>query len=157
MSLRKQYWLMKSEPGDFSIGEFISSKWTCWSGVRNYQARNFMRDDMRIGDGVFFYQSNAKQIGIVATAKVIKTGYPDDTAWDPKDIHYDPKSTPEKPIWFMVDIEIVKACSEIITLKRLKSIAALKGMGVVRKGNRLSVQPVSPEEWKTILELPEWD
>jgi len=156
MSLRKQYWLMKSEPGDFSIDDLISSRSTCWSGVRNYQARNYMRDEMRIGDGVFFYQSNAKQIGIVGSAKVIKTSYADYTAWDIKDIHYDPKSSPEKPIWFMVDIEIVKACGAIITLKRLKSIAALNHMGVVQRGNRLSVQPVSPEAWETILKLPEW-
>jgi predicted RNA-binding protein with PUA-like domain len=116
-----------------------------------------MRDQMRVGDGVFFYQSNAKQIGIVGSAKVIKTGYADYTAWDPKDIHYDPKSTPERPIWFMVDIEIVNACATIITLKQLKSIAALNDMGVVQRGNRLSVQPVSPEAWETILKLPEWN
>lgn len=148
---------MKSEPSDFSIDDLKSCRSICWSGVRNYQARNYMRDQMQVGDGVFFYQSNAKQIGIVGTAKVTKTGYADYTAWDPRDKHYDPKSSPEKPIWFMVDIEIIKACRTIITLNRLKSIAELKDMGVVRRGNRLSVQPVSPEAWETILKLPEWN
>ncbi len=157
MSLRKQYWLMKSEPSDFSIDDLKSCKSTCWSGVRNYQARNYMRDEMKIGDRAFFYQSNAKQIGIVGTAKVIKEGYADYTAWDPKDKHYDPKSSPEKPVWFMVDIEIIKTCRKIITLNRLKSITELNHMGVVQRGNRLSVQQVSPEAWETILKLPEWN
>lgn len=152
----KQYWLMKSEPSSFSIDDLMKSKTTYWSGVRNYQSRNFMRDEMKVGDGVLFYHSNNDPIGIAGMAKVIKRGYPDFTAWDPKDGHYDPKSLPTDPVWFMVDIGFVKKSREVISLQRLKEIPALKKMGVVQKGARLSVQPVRPEEWEIIRKLPEW-
>ena len=152
----RQYWLMKSEPSVFSIDDLKASRATYWSGVRNYQARNFMRDRMRVGDGVLFYHSNVEPVGIAGLAEVAKEGYPDHTAWDPNDKHYDPKSLPTKPIWFMVDIQFIKKCREVISLKKLKEIPALKKMGVVQKGSRLSVQPVQTEEWKIILKLPEW-
>jgi predicted RNA-binding protein with PUA-like domain len=157
MVASRKYWLLKSEPNAFSIDDLKASKTTYWSGVRNYQARNFMRDEMKVGDGVLFYHSNVEPIGIAGTAKVVKAGYPDFTAWNPKDHHYDPASLPSKPVWYMVDIQFVKKCRSVISLKRLKETAALKKMTVVQKGSRLSVQPVAPEEWEAILKFPEWD
>jgi predicted RNA-binding protein with PUA-like domain len=156
MVLNRQYWLMKSEPNAFSIDDLRASKTTYWSGVRNYQARNFMRDRMKVGDGVLFYHSNVEPVGIAGTAKVVKAGYPDFTAWDPKDHHYDSASLPSKPVWYMVDIQFVKKCRSVISLKRLKETPVLKKMTVVQKGSRLSVQSVAPEEWKAILKFPEW-
>jgi predicted RNA-binding protein with PUA-like domain len=156
MSSKKRYWLMKSEPSVFSIDDLKASKVTCWDGVRNYQARNFMRNQMRRGDGVLFYHSNAQPTGIAGLAEVVKEGYPDYTAFDPKDVHYDPKSRLENPTWYMVDVKFTKTCKSIILLDRLKAIPALKNM-VLFKYGRLSVQPVTPQEWKVILSLPEWD
>lgn len=153
----RQYWLMKSEPNEYSISDLESEKTTYWDGVRNYQARNFLRDQMKVGDGVFFYHSIVKPVGIAGQAEVVKSAYADFTAWDPEDKHFDPRSTPEKPLWVMVDIRFVKACKTIITLDRIREIPALNQMGVIRKGNRLSVQPVSPEEWEILLGLPEWE
>ncbi len=150
-----RYWLMKSEPGVFSIDDLKKSKMSPWDGVRNYQARNYMRDQMKIGDLAFFYHSNANPSGIAGIAKVIREGYPDHTAFDPENIHYDPKSDPKKPIWFMVDVEFVKAARSLITLERLKKIPELKEMLLLRHG-RLSVQPVTEKEWKIITALPEW-
>ncbi|MCI0526758.1 MAG: EVE domain-containing protein, partial [Nitrospira sp.] len=151
----KRYWLMKSEPSVFSIDDLKACKVTCWDGVRNYQARNFMRDEVKIGDGVLFYHSSAQPTGVAGLAEVVKESYPDYTAFDPKDIHYDPKSDPKKPTWYMVDVKFVKASKSIISLDRLKTLPALKNM-VLFKYGRLSVQPVTPEEWKIILNLPEW-
>jgi predicted RNA-binding protein with PUA-like domain len=152
-----QYWLMKSEPNVFSIDDLKASRTTYWSGVRNYQARNFMRDQMKVGDGVFFYHSSSAPVGIAGMAAVIKTGYPDFTAWDPKDKYYDPVSLPSKPVWYMVDIRFVKRCRSVIPLRRLKETPALKKMGVVQRGSRLSIQPVDPKEWQTVLQFPEWE
>lgn len=148
-----RYWLMKSEPGAFSIDDLEASPdmTTSWDGVRNYQARNFMRDDMRVGDKVFFYHS-VKNPGIVGLAEVVRESYPDHTAWDPEDGHYDPRSTPEKPLWFMVDIRLVKKFSAPLSLKFLRTVPGLETMELLRKGSRLSVQPVSPEEFDRILE-----
>lgn len=152
-----QYWLMKSEPTVFSIGDLKASKTTYWSGVRNYQARNFMRDQMKVGDGVFFYHSNVEPVGIAGQAEVIKQGYPDFTAWDPKDKYYDIKSISSKPVWYMVDIRFVARCRAVIPLGLLKETPALKKMGVVQQGSRLSIQPVTAKEWQVILKFPEWD
>ncbi len=154
----KHYWLMKSEPKEYSIKDLKADKVTGWDGVRNYQARNFMRDQMRVGDGVFFYHSNAKPgaVGIAGLAKVVKRGYADDTAWDPEDKHFDPKSRPESPIWFRVDVQFVKMCKSVISLRQLKETPGLEKMVAVQKGSRLSVQPVSPKEWFIILKRPEW-
>ena len=154
--MSKQYWLMKSEPTSFSIKDLAACGTTYWSGVRNFQARNFMRDQMRVGDGVLFYHSSVEPIGIAGRAEVTRCGYPDHTAWDPNDAHYDPKSLPERPTWFMVDIRHVQICREVITLARLKGLPALNDMCVVQRGTRLSVQPVRPNEWRVILGLPEW-
>lgn len=158
MSRPRRYWLMKSEPTDFSVGDFRNARnqTATWDGVRNYQARNFLRDEIKPGDGVLFYHSSVEPVGIAAEAVVTREGYPDHTALDPKNEHYDPKSSPEKPVWYMVDVKLVRACGEIITLKRLREISALKHMMVLRRGARLSVQPVTPAEWDAIMKLPEW-
>ena len=146
MGSSPQYWLVKSEPDVFSIDHLKTSKTTYWSGVRNYQARNFMRDRMKVGDGVLFYHSNVEPIGIAGMAEVVKEGYPDFTAWDPKDKYYDPTSLPSNPVWYMVDIKFVKRCRSVIPLKRLKETPALKKKGVVQKGRRLSVKTVAPDK-----------
>lgn len=149
------YWLMKSEPNVFSIDDLAASpkKTTHWDGVRNYQARNFMRDDMKKGDLVLFYHSNAKPPGIAGVAKVVKESYPDFTAFDPDDKHYDPKSKQDEPRWFMVDIKLVKKFKELLALPDLKQVEALDGMVLLQKGSRLSVQPVTEQQYETILEL----
>lgn len=150
----RQYWLMKSEPEAFSIDDLANApkQTTCWDGVRNYQARNFMRA-MRVGDQVLFYHSNADPSSVVGIAEVVTRAYPDRSAFDPKDPHYDPKSRPEKPLWDMVDIRFVQKFSSPLGLDALRKIPTLKKMELLRKGSRLSVQPVRPNEWKTILDL----
>lgn len=149
-------WLMKSEPDVFGIEHLAKrpNKTEHWDGVRNYQARNFMRDDMKKGDKVFFYHSNCKEPGIVGIAEVIREAYPDHTAFDPESKYYDPKSTPDKPRWFMVDVKFVRRLKRTITLNELKTHAeALSGFPLLQKGNRLSVMPVSEEAWEYILGL----
>jgi predicted RNA-binding protein with PUA-like domain len=126
---------------------------TCWDGVRNYQARNFMRDDMRVGDRVLFYHSNAQPMGIYGVAEVVREAYPDHTAFDPADPHYDPKSDPANPAWMMVDIGYVGTFTAPITLVMLKQTPGLEKMLVIQRGSRLSVQPVSREEWEIVLGL----
>ncbi|MDP3704541.1 MAG: EVE domain-containing protein [Legionellaceae bacterium] len=149
------YWLMKSEPTCFSIEDLETSpqQTTCWDGVRNYQARNFMRDDMRIHDQIFFYHSNCKPPGIVGIAEVISKPYPDYTAYDPTSEHPDSKSTPDNPRWFMVDIRFVKKFPHMISLDTLKNHTELSNMQLLRKGNRLSVLPVRSSEWASILSV----
>lgn len=149
------HWLMKSEPDVYSIDDLNNEKdkTEFWDGVRNYQARNMMRDDMRVGDKVFFYHSNCKVPGIVGTAKVVKRGYPDPTQFKKTSKYYDPKSNPENPRWFGVEIKFVKKFKEVISLEALKQNPALSDMALVRKGNRLSVMPVSEQEWQAILEM----
>lgn len=150
-----KYWLMKSEPSCFSIDDLKTApkQTTSWDGVRNYQARNFMRDDMREGDQVFFYHSNCQPPGIAGIAQVVGTAYPDFTAWDPTSEHPDPKSTVENPRWFMVDIQLRKKFAHFIPLDALKHHPELSNMQLLRKGNRLSVLPISPEEWQFICQL----
>jgi predicted RNA-binding protein with PUA-like domain len=155
MASKKRYWLMKSEPNVFSIDDLKACKVTCWDGVRNYQARNYMRDEMKIGDGVLIYHSSAEPIGIAGLAEVVRESYLDYTAFDPKDVHYDPKSNRSHPTWYRVDVKYVRACKSIIPLARLRQISGLKNMLLLRHG-RLSVQPVAAQEWKIILNLPEW-
>jgi predicted RNA-binding protein with PUA-like domain len=150
-----QYWLMKSEPSCYSIDNLKTDKTEHWDGVRNYQARNFMRDQMQLKDKVFFYHSNAKPTGIAGIAEVCKTGYPDFTAFDPNSDHPDPKSTPEKPRWFMVDVKFIKKFKSVITLQDLKQYEYLKDMKLLQKGNRLSVMPVEKKHWDFITELVE--
>ena len=154
MKTTGHYWLMKSEPSAFSIDDLAASpgQRTCWDGVRNYQARNYMRE-MKVGDQVLFYHSNADPPAVVGIAEVVRTAYPDDTAFQKGDKHYDPKSDPTKPVWDMVDIKFVKKFPRPLGLELLKKQAPLKHMELLRKGSRLSVQPVKPDEWKAILKL----
>ena len=151
------HWLMKSEPEDFSIDDLRTApgRKTHWDGVRNYQARNFMRDQMKRGDLVFFYHSNCAEPGITGIAKVTREAYPDHTAFEPKDKHYDPKSDPDKPRWYMVDIGYQRKFKRVIPLKELReySVRQLKNLVLLRRGNRLSITPVSAKEWDFILDL----
>ncbi len=146
------YWLMKTEPDCFSIDDLhrAPNQSSAWDGVRNYQARNFMRNDMRIGDQIFFYHSNCKPPGIIGIAEVSREAYPDYTAFDPQSDHPDPNSTPDKPRWFMVDIRFREKFEQIISLDTLKSYPELKNMLILRQGNRLSITPVTPSEWNFI-------
>ncbi len=149
------YWLMKSEPDVFGIDDLAAMprKTDHWDGVRNYQARNMMRDEMKKGDQVFFYHSNCKEPGIVGIAEVVKEGYPDHTAWDPKSNYYDPKSDPENPRWYMVNIKFVRKFTRTVTLQEMKQEKALEGMKLLQRGNRLSVMPVDKKHWQHILKM----
>ncbi|HNG93633.1 MAG TPA: EVE domain-containing protein [Acidobacteriota bacterium] len=151
----RRYWLVKSEPEVFSIQHLneCPERTAGWDGVRNYQARNFLRDDFKLGDQVFFYHSNAEPPGIAGIAEVVREGYPDHTAFDPTDHHFDPKSKPENPTWFMVDLKLVRIFPEVIALEKLKQTPGLENMLVTRRGMRLSVQPVTKEEWQVIESL----
>jgi predicted RNA-binding protein with PUA-like domain len=146
---------MKSEPEVFSIQDLerAPGRTTFWDGVRNYQARNMMRDDMRVGDHVLFYHSNASPPAIVGLARVVREGYPDHTAWDPDDPHFDAKSQPDSPRWFMVDIQLEEIFDQPLSLDELRAVPGLEGMELLRRGSRLSVQPVSAAEFAIILEL----
>ena len=149
-----QYWLMKSEPGEYALEDLKKQNGQTdhWDGGRNDQARNFLRDQMKVGDGVLFYHSGKKP-GVVGTAKIVRAGYPDHTAWDPKSKHFDPKSRPDNPIWFMVDIRFESEFENPIPLKELRGVPALKDMILLRRGNRLSVMPVTKKEFETIARL----
>jgi predicted RNA-binding protein with PUA-like domain len=148
-----QYWLMKSEPDVFGIDDLKRVKVEPWDGVRNYQARNMMRDQMRKGDLVFFYHSNCEIPGIVGIMSIAREGYPDHTAWDPESKYHDPKSSPDNPRWFMVDVRYKRKLKRTIPLTALKEHPGLSDMALVRKGNRLSVMPVGPREWELILAM----
>ena len=148
-----QYWLMKSEPDAYSMDDLARDKKTYWDGVRNYQARNFMRDQMKPGDLVFFYYSNAEPPGIAGIAKVASEGYPDPSAFDPKDRHYDPDSKKEKPTWYVIELGYVKKFKKLIPLEQLRKVQGLEKMPLLQRGQRLSVQPVSAKEWKLICDL----
>ena len=151
-----RYWLIKSEPDDFSLDDLrnAAGRKTCWDGVRNYQARNFMRDDMSPGDEVFYYHSNIEVPGIIGLAEVASGPYPDHTAFDPRDKHFDPKSDPANPRWIMVDVRYKRKLKRMISLAKIKTHAdALEGFHLIRRGNRLSVMPVDEEHWNLILSL----
>jgi predicted RNA-binding protein with PUA-like domain len=146
---------MKSEPNEFSIDDLqnMPEQTEHWDGVRNYQARNMMRDAMKIGDMVFFYHSNCATPGIVGTMKVVKESYPDFTAFDSQDKHFDPKSDPDNPRWFMVDIKFVSQLQRTISLKELKAAPELTDLALVRRGNRLSIMPITETQWNDILTM----
>ena len=146
---------MKSEPSVFSIQDLEAApkKTTCWDGVRNYQARNYLRDSIKAGDLVFFYHSNADPSGIAGIAEVVREGYPDHTAFDKSDDHYDPKSDKANPTWFVVDVKHAHTLDRVLSLEELKKVPALKSMVLLQKGSRLSVQPVSATEWNAILKI----
>ncbi|MDN5862806.1 MAG: EVE domain-containing protein [Salinisphaera sp.] len=151
-----RYWLMKSEPGAFSLEDLERrpQQTEGWDGVRNYQARNSMRDDMKNGDRVFFYHSNCETPGIVGIARVVREAYPDPTAFDPDALHFDPKSDPNAPRWCQVDIRFERRLARVISLRELKQHSeALEGFALIRRGNRLSVMPVDKAHWHFILRL----
>ena len=152
-----RYWLFKSEPSSYSYDDLESEddQTAEWDGVRNYQARNFMRDDMAVGDQVLFYHSNAKPPGVVGIARIVREGYPDATAWDSNSRYYDPKSNPANPTWMMVDIKADRRLPRFISLNELKANPALVDMMVTKRGQRLSVQPVKPEEWAEVVAMAE--
>ena len=149
------YWLFKSEPDAFGIEDLkaMKGKRDHWDGIRNYQARNLMRDEMKKGDLGFFYHSSCKVPGIVGVVEIVKEAYPDHTAWDPESSYHDPKSTPEDPRWLMVDVKFVRQYDDVISLKSLREVKGLKEMPLLQKGSRLSVQPVSARHWKIIESL----
>ena len=149
-----RYWLMKSEPDAFSIDDLAKVGQEPWSGVRNYQARNFMWKDMRVGDGVFFYHSNAKVPGIVGLAKVASAAYPDPTQFDPDSDYFDPKATPGNPRWYLVDVAFERRLERVLSLEELKThTLSLGDFALLNRGNRLSIVPVSKAQWQTILKL----
>jgi len=150
-----KYWLMKSEPDMFSIDDLKQrpKQVEPWDGVRNYQVRNMLRDEMHVGDMAFFYHSSCDEPGIAGTMTIAKAGYPDATMYDPDSKYYDPKATPENPRWFRVDVKFQKKFKRVIALQELKKHPALKDMPVVMKGSRLSITPVTEAQWKFILGL----
>jgi predicted RNA-binding protein with PUA-like domain len=150
---RRRYWLMKSEPDVYSIDDLKRDRKTMWDGVRNYQARNLMRDDMSVGDPVLFYHSNAKPMCIAGLAEVASKSYPDPSAFDRKDKHYDPKSDPENPTWMLVDVKHVATFEAPLTRETLAAEPALADMMLLRRGSRLSVQPVTAAEFKVVQAL----
>ena len=151
----RRYWLVKSEPSSFSFDDLIASpdRTTGWEGVRNFQARNTMRDDMKLGDLVLFYHSSTEPAAIVGIAEVVREGYPDPTAFDRKDSHYDPKSKPDAPTWMMVDLRAREPLPRPVTLSELRGVKGLEKMMLLQKGSRLSVQPVTAKEWEIVCRL----
>ncbi len=149
-----QYWLIKSEPTTFSIHDLATApkKTTSWEGVRNYQARNFLRA-MKQGDLAIFYHSNAAPPAAVGIATVVREAYPDRTAWDPKSTYHDPKASPENPVWSMVDVKLVEVFSRELSIDELRTVPALAGMELLRRGSRLSVTPVTAAEFRTVEKL----
>ena len=148
-----KFWLMKSEPEMFSIHDLQKKKTETWDGVRNYQARNFMRDEMRRGDKVLFYHSNAQLIGVAGVAEIVGEAIPDFTAFDVKNVHYDPASSETNPRWFMVTVKFVECFAEVVTLETMKHMVGLENMVVIRKGSRLSIQPVTKSEFDLVCLL----
>jgi predicted RNA-binding protein with PUA-like domain len=149
----RKYWLMKCEPAAYSIDDLARDGVTTWEGVRNYQARNFLRDQMQVGDGVLFYASNADPSGVTGLAEIARPGYPDAFAWKKGHKYFDAASTPDKPLWYLVDIKFVERFPEIVPLDVLKKTAGLEQMMVTRKGARLSVQPVTKGEFDIVSKL----
>ena len=151
----RRFWLFKSEPSAWSFADLMAEpdRTAEWDGVRNYQVRNFMRDDMKVGDGVLFYHSSAKPLAVVGTARIVKEAYPDSTAWDPADKHYDAKASPGNPIWLMIDIQGEQEFKRPVTLEEIKQNPKLQDMLLVRRGMRLSIQPVAKEEWDEVVSL----
>ena len=148
-----RHWLMKCEPAAYTIADLERDGRTSWEGVRNYQARNFMRDEMRVGDPVLFYASNAEPSGVTGLARIAREGYPDAYAWKKGHRYFDEASTKEKPLWYMVDLEFVARFPDVVPLETLKHTKGLERMVVIRKGSRLSVQPVTKAEYDIIVRL----
>ena len=155
----RRYWLFKSEPTAYSFADLQAEEDQTaeWDGVRNYQVRNYMRDDMKVGDGVLFYHSSAKPLAVVGTASIVREAYADSTALDPAEKHYDPKSSPDNPIWLMVDIKAEQEFKRPVTLDEIKQNPRLQNMLVIRRGMRLSIQPVTQEEWEELVSMDSGD
>jgi predicted RNA-binding protein with PUA-like domain len=153
--MTKKFWLFKSEPSEFSWNDLKESnnQTTFWDGIRNYQARNFLRDEIKKWDGVLFYQSSTEPLAIVGFCEVVKEGYLDHTQFDKKHNHYDEKADPKNPTWFMVDIKLVKEFKNTVTLDSIKSNPRLKNMKLIQRGQRLSIQPITKDEWDEILKM----
>lgn len=147
------YWLMKSEPDTFSIDDLERVGTEPWDGIRNYQVRNMIRDRMKPGDQAFFYHSNTKVPGIVGLMEIVTEGYPDDTAYDPDAKYYDPKDSPENPRWYRVDVRYIRHLNRTISLTEMRDDPQLADMPLVRKGNRLSIMPLSKAQWQYVLSL----
>lgn len=149
------YWLFKSEPDAFSIDDLKAMKGRKdhWDGIRNYQARNLMRDEIKKGDLGFFYHSSCKVPGVVGVVEVVREAYPDHTAWDPESKYFDPKSSADNPRWVMVDVKFKSKFDEIVSLEQLRGVPKLADMVLLQKGSRLSIQPVTPAQWKIIMKL----
>jgi len=153
--MSKNYWLFKSEPSEFSLEDLknIKNQTTFWDGVRNYQARNFLRDEIKKGDGVLFYQSSTDPLAVVGYCEVVKEGYSDHTQFDSKNDHFDPKAKKDSPTWYMVDIKLKKQFKKFVTLESIKANQKLKNMKLIQRGQRLSIQPVAKVEWDEILKM----
>lgn len=151
--MAQKFWLMKCEPSAYSIDDLARDGVTTWEGVRNYQARNFLRDQMQVGDGVLFYASSADPSGVTGLAEIARAGYPDAFAWKKGHKYFDAASTPDKPLWYLVDVKFVERFPEIIALDALKTTPGLEQMMVIRKGARLSVQPVTKAEYDIVSRL----
>ena len=155
MPPRRRYWLLKSEPDVFSFEDLLAAEGrrTHWDGVRNYQARNLLRDELAKGDGVLFYHSNARPPGVAGVAQVVRPGYPDFTQFDPADPHHDPQADPDDPRWYAVDVRAVAPLRTFVSIADLKANPRLASMAVVQRGQRLSVQPVTAAEWREVLRM----
>jgi predicted RNA-binding protein with PUA-like domain len=153
--MAQRYWLMKSEPDVFSFDDLVSApkRTTCWDGVRNFQARNFLRDEIRVGDGVLFYHSGADGKAVVGTAEVVKAGHPDPTQFDARSGHHDPESPKDAPRWYAVDIRAEERFERAVTLEEMRTVAVLRKMRLLQRGQRLSVLPVTAAEWKIVVKL----
>lgn len=149
------YWLFKTEPDAFGIDDLASrpAQTEPWDGVRNYQARNFLRDEIKLGDKVFIYHSSCKNVGIAGVAEVVKAGYPDSTQFDPEAKYFDPKSNPDNPRWYRVDVKLVEKFSSVLPLSVIKQTPGIEEIGLVKKGSRLSVMPVTEPEWLLLYQL----
>ena len=148
-----QHWLFKSEPTEFGVDDFAPGHLEPWEGIRNYQARNYLRDQVKVGDQVFLYQSSCATPGITGVMRVAKAAYPDPFQYKPSSKYFDPKSTREKPRWLCVDVELVKKIEPVIELSKLRTVKGLSGMTLLQKGTRLSIQPVKQEHWVIICAL----
>ncbi len=151
--MAERYWLFKSEPTTYSFDDLVAEGVDYWDGVRNFQVRNWLKNDIKVGDKLLFWHSSTKPIGVVGTAAVVKGGYPDHTAWDPDSDHPDPKSTPQKPIWYMVDIQAELRFGEMVTADQMRTVPELANMMVLKRGNRFSISPVTAEEYATVVRL----
>jgi predicted RNA-binding protein with PUA-like domain len=151
--MAQRYWLFKTEPGAYSFDDLVRDGRAEWDGVRNFQVRNWLKDEIKVGDRVLFYHSSTGVIGVVGTARVVKDGYPDHTAWDPTSDHPDPRSTPDKPLWYMVDIEPDQRFDRVVILDEMRAAPELKDMMTLKRGNRFSITPVTKDEFDAIVDM----